>query len=82
MSKAILVLDKMPRSCEECTLTEDCWCNVTGKNIKYNHAFDSCPLKLMPEKKEVCSLEDATDVEDWFDNGYNACIDELVGWEE
>lgn len=92
--KAILVIDNMPKTCGQCTycITEQIENNtvhycVSGKegivDIKdLNKKQTWCPLKPIPQKKEVCSLEYATDVEDWFDNGYNECIDEILGEEE
>ena len=76
--KAILVLDDMPENCFKCKLQD--WANC--RIVKCCHTGDTrpdwCPLKPMPEKANH---------PDWcdggrYDNGYNACIDEILGDKE
>lgn len=46
---------------------------------------DGCPLRELPEKAEVSDCGELCDTDDWYDSGYadgyNACIDELLGEE-
>ena len=47
---------------------------------------DWCPLKPMLEKAEVSDCDELCDTDDWYDSGYadgyNACIDEILGDKE
>ena len=85
--KAILVID-MPESCAECDLmwkdeySVFCPCKLP-ENISdvYDHEIsetkpDWCPLKPFPEKRNVWNEIDEAD---WYDAGYNACLDEILG---
>lgn len=85
MIKAILVLE-MPISCEKCILHsfvgKDCdvVCQAKGTTRSYDDAYndkpDWCPLKQIPDKKEV---QDVLYLHsEYFDLGYNACIDEIL----
>lgn len=92
MSKAVLVLD-MPKNCAECNQCQydnedgeyscipDDFAHYLSSNY-VNHSCESrpdwCPLKPMPEKKEYDGLMEFDDI---FADGYNACIDELLGGE-
>ena len=102
MSKAILVVD-MPKSCADCTfrtsLNEDhLYCcatlpriNIDPMTVKHIKEH-KCPLKPMPEKKEVevNKIEDIMQtgysIEDIYTNKYVATIrlatDKLIslGW--
>ena len=85
MSKAVLVID-MPEECEYCqfhytTHDEDDdyvdKCEVLNdKTIDgYTKKYHLCPLKPMPEKKEMPHFLGC----DFFmKQGYNNCIDELL----
>lgn len=97
MSKAILVLD-MPRNCGECCFLRGlntCYLKkcLNGDNISTIYTVDKqiddmskpswCPLKPMPEKKDICGLYnkeyyDRGGVPPSYKAGYNACIDELL----
>ena len=82
MSKAILVMD-MPESCDKCPLFSgfytDMTCRANGYGIDYPYPDkdrqDWCPLKPMPEKVDIPYL--AT-----WDDGWNACIDKILGGNE
>ena len=85
--KAILVMD-MPSSCDKCPLFgshySDMTCRGNGRSINYPYPKevrqDWCPLKPMPEKKKV---QDVLYLHsEYFDLGYNACIDEILGDKE
>ena len=75
--KAILVID-MPKSCDECPLVVNDECMKERKNNKPK----ACPLRPMPQKRE--------NNEEWLNeyhrddyaDGYNRCIDEIMGEEE
>lgn len=80
--KAILVID-MPNTCADCRLVNEDYdiCQATLKSISYNergYGFE-CPLKPMP--KQIIKTE--SDKTYWdcpeFYNGYNTCIDEILG---
>ena len=89
MAKAMLIMD-MPTKCSKCTLSEhyldDTWgyydtayCFALSEDIpkKFkNERPSNCPLKEAPQKKDTtyhpCRNPYVTE-------GYNACIDELLG---
>lgn len=83
--KAILVLD-MPSSCMECTLcknmSDNCnYCMTTNKIIvDVESKTHWCPLKPMPEKQIIHCTD--TPHHRFAKNGYNACIDEILGDKE
>lgn len=95
MSKAILVMD-MPNSCDVCDFVQidDMVGNMTCMNpISEAYGCDvsdyigckahGCPLKPMPEKKEVCGRYPQSDgITPSYKIGYNACIDEILGGSE
>lgn len=81
--KAILVID-MPNGCDECQ-----FCGFGGKDLeKYvccltrEHSDDThmvgCPLKPMPKRFEPTII---TDYCLGSADGWNACIDEILGEE-
>lgn len=78
MSKAILVID-MPKNCFHCKLQD--WANcriVKGCHVGETRP-DWCPLKEVPQKKEI----DRLSVRRHFEaKGYNACIDDILGDKE
>lgn len=79
MTKAILVLDKMPETCHDCKFcnNEIGFCIVLRKWV--NNISDTrdykCTLSPMPEK-ELSYPKDG-----WF-MGWNDCIDEILGVEK
>ena len=90
MSKAMLIMD-MPESCEKCRINidgfcpavlEPCECVEGGemwKETPKNRKADWCPLREVPEYK--CENKELTQ-EDYFRvQGFNACIDEIMGGE-
>ena len=92
MTKAILVLDEMPKSCEDCELCRDGYlCLRLGEvdeSIVNGTKDLRCPLKPMPEKKDEHIKFDSSDL--WGvariinveNKGYNNCIEEILGEEE
>ena len=83
-NKAILVID-MPKSCEECPMIiygEECILQDKDTNfsdITWDELRESCPLKELPEKMEVCGKYPQEDgITPSYKIGWNACIDEIV----
>ena len=77
--KAILVID-MPTNCNECTLLNyEYGCPIigaTGDRSKGRSVV--CPLKPMPERKEVHYTDPLFgEVENLTNIGYNKCLDDL-----
>ena len=85
MSKAILVLENMPKCCDECPLYnidyKVGWCKGiykrTGVTDVHSEKANWCPLKEVPQKK-LCETGD-TYHSLVIKTGYNACIDEILG---
>ena len=80
--KAILIIE-MPSSCSECNLQQYGICHavrkcITGTPKELKSKPDWCPLKPMPDKKNRNNRV----VGDYLrgrSDGYNACIDEILG---
>ena len=95
MGKAILIID-MPECCDECDIICDQYYSaIRNENFDNNMKPDICPLRDLQNKKsdgeslKVAIENDCYDgtTEDkayfaGYDNGYNACIDELLKGEE
>lgn len=93
MSKAILIIDEMPKNCGECKLYmnngNSYWCKATGIDTTGFTIPASCPLKPMSQKKEIyypttngitTLLEGEYTLNDYLhDKGWNDCIDEMLG---
>lgn len=87
VKKAILVID-MPKACCKCPFFHSDFdikrgaCRANNMELtKDNFYFqkpDECPLKSLPEKRD---LSYGTEGTEWYaySEGYNACIDEIVG---
>ena len=82
--KAILVKD-MPSGCINCKLYDypSSRCFVNGKfqnDISEDYKPDWCPLKPMPYnlKNQIGD----TEWQDGFVDGFNSCIDEILGGKE
>ena len=83
MKKAILVID-MPMNCYECCLNNYHFCYVTDDSIEecLNSEYKPnwCPLKPLPIEKHL--PDDVTDDYGWgHADGWNDCIEEIVGQE-
>ena len=82
MSKSILVIDT-PESCGTCPcfleVATDC-CGVSGKDVDSHDKPDWCPLRDLPEKKEVriFFLGERDFEQKGYQEGWNACIDEIL----
>ena len=86
-TKAVLVID-MPIDCAECLFCgwggrnlDKYVCSLTKEHSEEPHLV-GCPLKLMPQKKShiECSwnAEKIKTTND-FEDGWNACIEEITG---
>ena len=78
--KAILVLDDMPENCFKCKLQDWANCRIVKGCNTGDTRPDWCPLKPMIEKKDRNKV-----VGDYLRgrcDGYNACIDEILGDKE
>ena len=89
--KAILVLNEMPKNCLECPLgknmniaIETCIQCPLGKCVIDEEVMtrpDWCPLKELPDK--ITSWKGkSTNYQQGHRDGYNACIDEILGDKE
>ena len=89
--KSIMLVDT-PKSCSMCKVRNICevWNEELVKWKGYNDRLDNCPLRPLPEKKNIDiepvlssgnTYEDGYNdgIEHSFDIGWNACIDEITG---
>lgn len=81
MNKSILVINT-PESCNDCIMFDvfSISCTYAKRSIsetKQNSKPDWCPLKEVPGKMNPKHYLD--DDAEPFCNGYNACIDEILG---
>lgn len=85
MSKAVLVMD-MPKDCGKCNLYDHEYdvCEPTDKNVRTFGKPNWCPLRELPSKyaeKDFTPIKDER-YDNGYEDGYNACIDELLKGEE
>lgn len=80
--KAILMID-MPNNCAECQFCgfggknlEKYVCCLTREHNKEPHLV-GCPLKPMPKKEEADDNDGWHEID--FKEGWNACLDEIMG---
>lgn len=85
MNKGVVVLD-IPESCLKCPLRcANDECILQDEDTNFNaDSFDdlrsSCPIKPMPEKKDICGKYDSHSKEmPSMKIGWNKCIDEILG---
>lgn len=90
MAKGIIVLDKIPRTCQHIrgNKEEGCpfggmFCQICDMDVM-EHVIkgtkpDWCPIKLMPERKTLTGdLSDITKMGvELVRVGFNACLDEI-----
>ena len=81
MSKAVLVLD-MPEGCNCCKLS-DCtgyapFCRIKMESYlgRMDKKPDWCPLRTVPERDKK---QYSTGASNSYRNGWNACIDAILG---
>ena len=77
--KAVLIID-MPNNCEECKIIH---LQGHGENIcdsgDWSKRPDWCPLKPLPQKR---INKDCLVVHEIWNEGWNACLDEITGKED
>lgn len=84
MSKSIIVINT-PKTCGECRASycADIWYCYGGayrRMLTSNEIYakpDWCPLKPLPEKREVENAYTNYGEEPWFSDGWNACLEEI-----
>ena len=77
--KSILIVDT-PKNCLDCQLMVDGWCYAvkadrTQDTISAKDRTCWCPLKPLPEHKDIGYPNDDYDV--GFGDGWDACLKEL-----
>ena len=77
--KAILVID-MPKGCCECNCAIDLCHGTIPSQEWYNKRPSWCPLKPIPEKKEIKNIFQYRGLaEQYRKEGWNECIEEILG---
>lgn len=90
MSKGIIVVDKIPQTCQHIRGNKEngcpfggTVCQITRNDVFYHSRFGSkpdwCPIRPMPEKKKVCGRYPQPDgVTASFKVGWNACWEKIL----
>lgn len=87
MSKAALVMDMPEQLCQKCTLLyetengDEYMCCATGKLVPDGEKPNWCPLRELPEKREINHNKNHYISNFWTDAksvGWNACLDEIL----
>lgn len=91
MAKAVLVMDMPERCarkmCQKCTLCyetendDEYLCCATGKLVPDGEKPDWCPLRELPEKREINHNKNHYISNFWADAksvGWNACLDKIL----
>ena len=87
MSKAALVMDMPEQLCQKCTLLyetengDEYMCCATGKLVLDGEKPNWCPLRELPEKREINHNKNHYISNFWTDAksvGWNACLDEIL----
>ena len=94
MAKGIIVLHKIPQTCQHIRGNEEDGCPFGGmvcqicdvdvmEHVVHGTKPDWCPIKPMPERKEVRGLSGLSEYSDWNlngqDRGWNSCLDKIEG---
>lgn len=86
MDKVVLVMD-MPECCADCSCSFferdnpelNLICGATGEDANNVGKPDWCPLREVPEKKEICGRYPQQDgIVPSYKIGWNACIDAVT----
>ncbi len=81
MAKAVLVMDIPEQVCQKCTLCYETenddkyMCCAVGKLLPDGEKPDWCPLRELPEKKELTYNNLCADNKV---SGWNDCLDEIL----
>ena len=84
MAKAVLIMDDMPECCADChcgyfergTKELNLVCGATGEDANNAGKPDWCPLRELPERKKLTYNNLCADNKA---NGWNDCLDEILG---
>ena len=81
MAKAVLVIDMPEQVCQKCALCyetendDEYLCCAVGKLLPDGEKPDWCPLRELPEKKELyLSINN----QKGYCEGWNACLDKIL----
>ena len=81
MGKVVLIMDDMPERCNDCyaahmSNTGTLICRATREKLppKPRKRPDWCPLRELPEKKELY-----LSINKWYCVGFNDCLDDILG---
>lgn len=78
MSKAILVMD-MPKNCNECdVICTKYYSALHNGDIAVLTKPNGCPLKELPQRKGLLNQLPMYDTDTHYEQGWNACIDEIL----
>lgn len=86
MAKAVLIMDMPEQVCQKCTLCyetendDEYLCCATGKLVPDGEKPNWCPLRELPEKREINHNKNHYISNFWTDAksvGWNACLDEI-----
>lgn len=87
--KAILMLDEMPKTCDECPFSHwldrcgDDYCTAIHDTVRligekyYSDRAEWCPLKPMPQKMTPVTLHQCIEDEYLYQKGWNDCLEEI-----
>ena len=86
LTKAILIID-LPMMCSECPMftwasrdnCKDGFCTHSHKLVKFDLRPLDCPLKPMPQKKEVDYSKVMNYADGFYSEGWNDCLWEITG---
>lgn len=89
MGKAIIIID-MSDNCTKCTFihrdycssVESYFCGVNHKRLSFSHVSCrpiECPLRELPNRKEITETYKWEDRLPSFKCGWNWCLDEITG---
>ena len=87
MSKAILVLDEMPKDCKCCPIhfldiynndSQRWWCGGTLKTLEITVRPNWCPLREVPER-QVRDYPGYDRYITGYDDGWDDCLNEILG---
>lgn len=86
MSKSIIVIDTPSRCCD-CRLADfgKCWGSNSYLHLSTKDRPKECPLRPLPQKRilpEEQTIGTNYGEEPWFSDGFNACLDEILGGTE
>ena len=80
MSKSIIIFDT-PDNCDTCPICVAVlgkrYCPIKGTNISKGERDCSCPAVAVPEKMNIKAAATMTNLR--FIEGWNSCVDKLLG---